>query len=553
MDDQSARILSVLNKTYPLKLFTDQQKEEIAGAAVVDVVEDGKIIYREHEDADSLILILSGEVHLYWLLDEEDEDAGEISLGNLEPGDVFGLEALEDEGQYIENAVALGQVRIARFTLEFLDPYFEANALPYDVLMLMLSSLKLFLKVDLPWRNPDEAVIFMSRRSSVFLIYRLVIPVILFGFGMAILLALIVLNSAGMILVGVVAGLVALVGGLWAIWNYVDWSNDYAILTNQRAVFQERVVLLYDSRLETPLDAILATSLDSSQIGRILGYGDVVMKTYTGTLLFPNIPQKDMVRMLVDDRRMRARETSLQQEKQTIQTQVRQRLGLAGSAPGVQRILTTETPHISLGERLANFFRMRSEKNGVITYRTHWSIMLRKVFLPGLALLAVLVLAVLFLMRQLTFLSSLAFWPIWLVLLLIAAFWLWYRFEDWVNDLYIVSDEQIIDVYKRPLGQEEKRVAPLKSIQSVEFERLGIIGLILNYGTVYIRIGDTRFSFDNVYNPSEVQRDLFRRIATQADRDRRREADAERQRILDVLEAYHEVTRNSPPTGNPRI
>ena len=95
-------------------------------------------------------------------------------------------------------------------------------------------------------------------------------------------------------------------------------------------------------------------------------------------------------------------------------------------------------------------------------------------------------------------------------------------------------------------------MAPLKSIQSVEFERLGFIGLVLNYGTVYIRIGDTRFSFDNVYNPSEVQRDLFRRIASQANRDRRREADAERQRILDVLEAYHEVTRNSlPPEKTP--
>ncbi len=141
----------------------------------------------------------------------------------------------------------------------------------------------------------------------------------------------------------------------------------------------------------------------------------------------------------------------------------------------------------------------------------------------------------------------------WFILVLVDGFWLWYRYEDWVNDQYIVSDEQIVDVYKKPLGQEEKRIAPLKSIQSVEFERLGIIGLLLNFGTVYIRIGDTRFSFDNVYNPSEVQRDLFRRIAAQADHDRKRNADAERQRILDVLEAYHEVTRNLPPTNLPGI
>lgn len=135
---------------------------------------------------------------------------------------------------------------------------------------------------------------------------------------------------------------------------------------------------------------------------------------------------------------------------------VRQRLSLAPPTPGIQRIVKQAPPKITLGERLANFFRMRFEKNGVITYRTHWSIMLRKVFLPGLVMFGLLVLAALFLLGKINFLSSLAFWPVWFVLVLSDSFWLWYRFEDWVNDQYIVSDEQIVDVYKKPLGQEEK-------------------------------------------------------------------------------------------------
>ena len=181
MDDQSARILSVLNKTYPLKLFTDQQREEIAAQSVVDEIEEGTIIYHEHDEATTINLILSGEVHLYWMADEEDEEAGEIGLGNLEPGDVFGLEALEEESTYAETAVALSLVRVVRFSLEFLDPYFEENALPYNVLMLMLSSLRLFYKVDLPWRDPDESIIFMARRNSVFLVYRMILPVFIFA------------------------------------------------------------------------------------------------------------------------------------------------------------------------------------------------------------------------------------------------------------------------------------------------------------------------------------------------------------------------------------
>jgi hypothetical protein len=166
-------------------------------------------------------------------------------------------------------------------------------------------------------------------------------------------------------------------------------------------------------------------------------------------------------------------------------------------------------------------------------------------------------LVVIRLMGILKFIGDLAFWPIWLVLLLVTGFWLWYQYADWANDIYVVSDEQIVDVYKKPLGQEEKRVAPLKSIQSVEYERLGLIGLILNFGTVFARIGDTRFTFDNVYNPSEVQRDLFHRIAAQTNRERRKEGEAERQRMLDVLEAYHEVMKAQqaapvPPSGPPK-
>ncbi len=127
------------------------------------------------------------------------------------------------------------------------------------------------------------------------------------------------------------------------------------------------------------------------------------MKTYTGTLLFPDIAQWDTVRMLVDDRRMRARESNIQQEKQTTETMVRQRLRLIPTPQGVQQIVKQEPPKTTLGERLANFFRMRYEKNGVITYRTHWSILLSKTFLPGLIMLGITVLAILRLLGDLTF------------------------------------------------------------------------------------------------------------------------------------------------------
>ena len=88
---------------------------------------------------------------------------------------------------------------------------------------------------------------------------------------------------------------------------------------------------------------------------------------------------------------------------------------------------------------------------------------------------------------------------------------------------------------------EEKQVAPVKSIQSVEFERLGILGLVLNYGTVYIRVGDTRYTFDTIYDPSDAQRDLFQRIDRFNYAEKKRQEEAARLRMVDAVEAYHAV------------
>jgi signal transduction histidine kinase len=549
MEDQSARIKALLNKIYPLKMFTDLQKDAIVSHAVIRSVEDGGMLYKEGDPANEMFLILYGAIRLALPVDEDDPKAGVEPLGDLEPGDLVGLEALEQENEYLTRALAVGTAKVACLNMEFLDPLLEDNAILYQVIDLMLDSLKLFLEIDLPWRNPEEAVIFIARRHDTFMLFRMAAPFTIFILSIAVLLFLIVFNPAGGLVIGIAAGIAALLSGLWSIWNYVDWMNDYAILTNERAVFQERVVALYDSRLETPLDAILSTSIDTTQLGRILGHGEVIMKTYTGTLIFPDLAMWETVRQLVDDRRARARETSVQAEKQALQAMVRQRLRLAAPQASAAKPATqpAEESGSVLGRLLSKIFQMRIEKGSEISYRTHWFLLLKNLFFPVVVFLGLMVSVGVYLTGALAFITPLVFGVLFMIAFLLDAFWLWYQYMDWADDQYIVNDEQITDLYKRPLGQEEKRVAPLKSIQSVEFERLGIIGLMLNYGTVYIRVGDVRFTFDDVYNPSEVQRDIFRRIAAQSNRERRKESEAERQRILEMLEAYHEVVKQQTP------
>ena len=74
---------------------------------------------------------------------------------------------------------------------------------------------------------------------------------------------------------------------LWGIWNWIDWGNDYYIVTDQRVVWVEKVIWLYESRDEAPLTTILAVNTTSTFLGRWLHYGSVIVKTFTGEITFP--------------------------------------------------------------------------------------------------------------------------------------------------------------------------------------------------------------------------------------------------------------------------
>jgi hypothetical protein len=40
--------------------------------------------------------------------------------------------------------------------------------------------------------------------------------------------------------------------------------------------------------------------------------------------------------------------------------------------------------------------------------------------------------------------------------------WWFYEYVDWINDIYILTPDQIMDIYRTPLGREDKKTAPWK-------------------------------------------------------------------------------------------
>jgi hypothetical protein len=137
-----------------------------------------------------------------------------------------------------------------------------------------------------------------------------------------------------------------------------------------------------------------------------------------------------------------------------------------------------------------------------------------------------------------------------LILLVILAV-LVYRFFDWSNDIYRLTPDQILDIERRPLGEETKKTANLDAIQSVEHQRGNIIGILLNFGTVTVTVGETKFIFLGVHNPDQVHQDISAYRQAQAERKEKKEQqkqqDAMKQWFITYFNRTQEMGGVFPP------
>ncbi|GAP15365.1 protein containg cyclic nucleotide-binding domain [Longilinea arvoryzae] len=528
-------------------LDTDQLAQ-IAEHTPTLVLSRNEIVYEQGSESDTFYIILSGHVQLIRAFHQ-----AERSLGVLEDSDYFGQEALEPAQLRQTSAKAATDIVVLVFAADYIKELIERYPVLKKRFKIITDSFRFFLQLDFPWLGPRESIYYIGRRHIAYLIPRLILPGLMILLLLPLWISLYV--SLHMLIFFYLILATALIGAAWVTWVAFDWSNDYSIITNRRVLFQEKIILIYDSRQEVPLDAVLADDVTTSQIGRWFDFGDLIIRTYTGAITLPGISMPSEVKVLLDNRRQRANIRAQRNKRQTIRSTIRQHLGIDEEMPTESSSEEAIKPTIHTGtlpNALSNLFMLRTEVNGVITYRTHWFILLSKVALPSLLLFLTLTLLIARLVNAVTFLSIPSTVLLCLLLFLIFGLWELYQYVDWSNDRYIITDRELIDVYKRPLGVEQKRTAPLENILSIDYERPNLIHLILNFGTVYIRIGEASLTFNNVFNPADVQREIFERfLSKKLQKQQQSDADDQR-RLAEWLEIYHqEVTGPVAGEENP--
>jgi hypothetical protein len=262
---------------------------------------------------------------------------------------------------------------------------------------------------------------------------------------------------------------------------------------------------------------------------------------------------------MVEEYWHRTQQVSEQAEKEAFKDALRQRLGLLKpseeeKAPPKKEETTAFRVYKPNVFRVigANLFKVRLEEGATITYRKHWFVLVQQILLPSLIFLGIvgLLAARLYTLATSPDLALVQTLPdgslaadtiaVSLPLLLIPVIGWWiYQYLDWTNDIFRVTSEQIMDIDRKPFGTEVRRAAPLDNILGTRYERLGVIGYLINYGTVYIDVGSAQFAFEDVLDPAGVQADVDRRRLARVSAKQEAELIAERNRMADWMAAYH--------------
>lgn len=549
MIDTPARV-AFLKKIHLFYGLEDAELEAIANEMEEVPVSNGEVVFKQDSKSESFYMIYRGSVRIV-----RKQGSREEQLAVLVASDYFGEMGLIGRRKRSGTVTATSDTTLLVLTREGFERIYKSTLQLRLNLQVAVRSRRMARTVRFKWLRKDEVVYFLARKHSVILIEMLILPMLTLGLPLALLIGY--LTVAPFFIVAFAAGLSFLAAAGWIAWAVLDWGNDYYIVTNQRVVWLEKVIGIYDSRQESPLSTILSVGVETSQLGRILDFGNVIIRTFVGRITFGHVNHPEQAQHMIEEYWDRTKEQAVSMEKEAMKNAIRKQLGLPvpaapkpGSSPSASPQSRPKSVNAILRFLGSNTLKMRYEMGGSVVYHKHWLVLLLQAWMPLTGSLALLLLFVVRLF-QIAFDPNLSLFTLeggfrpetWATVFFLTFFpfffWLIYEVIDWSNDRFEITSEQIIDIDRTPFGTETRNAAQLESILGTNYERRGILGNLFNYGTVYITVGGSTMAFEDVMDPAAVQSDIDRRRMARSASQSAAKVAAERDRMAEWLAAYH--------------
>lgn len=267
--------------------------KELHLAADVEVITEGT-------EGSSLYLIYSGSVRVT-------RKDGQAPLGTLVRHDYFGEVALLKRRKRMATVTTLEPTVVLILSGEQFKTLVKQIPGLRSNFSVTVASHRLANRLHFNWLRNDEVIYFLAQKHPYRLVEALVLPVLALLLPVALLVVYMFLPILKPLLW--VAGGTFLADVLWIIWRTVDWGNDYYVVTNQRVVYLEKVIGLYDSTQEAPLSTILSVGIETDLLGRQMGFGNVIIRTYVGKIIFRHVSNPKQAAAVVEEHWHRVRKS----------------------------------------------------------------------------------------------------------------------------------------------------------------------------------------------------------------------------------------------------
>jgi hypothetical protein len=340
-----------------------------------------------------------------------------------------------------------------------------------------------------------------------------------------------------------------------SIFYYLEWRNDLLVITDRRVVNVHRNILNFSTQInEIPLDGIHEVNVSLPPLsdfgGRLAGYGTLIIKTSgdADNILLTEMPNPKALQEAIFAHKAKYKEKRAQESREAQRSAIRGELArvIGGPpttqpAPG-QPALAGQTTSLPPGVtiRPGPFALKFTDADGRTVYRKHHVVWFSNVFLPTLVIGTGLVLLLIGIGGLLA-----------LAVVAIGALWFYLADWDWRNDLYIVGDETVTIIHRRPLFlQDQQDKILLAQVDNIVSSTRGFLNSLMQIGEVKLMLSgaDEKNAkrFTHVHQPKTIQQEIARRQDIFREKKKQEEAQRQRQAIVEYLSVYHESVGQNP-------
>ena len=509
----------------------------IAEALRNETYRPGEDIFVQGQPADGLVIVLSGAAILFQL----HADGSQAPLATVQPNQHLNQEALVSELVQSATLRASQNVTVAKLGRNAFTELMEQHSELSAAIGLSKAGAGSAVNPRFAEQRDNEEVLIETRRHWWAFLRTAWLPLLIMP---AMWVAAFVLQAQALTLILIALSLV--LPGVALVYFFAEWRNDSVIVTDQRIIRVERTILAMHRQItQVGLESVQEINFEIppyDPFARLFRYGSVIIKTAgsQGNLELDLIPRPEQFQKLIIEDRQYFENRKAQRHHAMVRDELQR--WVAGDNPELDEQYTGSSAEASAPPKpvegtngyLSTCIQM---SNGDIVYRKHISVWAQHTLVP----IVIALVAVTGLLLTFTVVSPdlrIATFPISMVAFLVGSVIYYWLDWDWRNDIYIISDDTITLVHKRPFFLQNLRDQVLvERIDNVESVTTGFLAAVMKYGDVRMSLigADEHKLFHKVSNPQLIQQEISRRQHMKEERRARYDAMQQRQILGEYL------------------